>query len=59
MSARNNADRITSPSLIIHEEDDNNPGTYPTQSERLCQALKGHGKNCDWVTYGIFEIFSY
>ena len=44
MSACNNADRITSPLLIIHEEDDNNPGTYPMQRERICQALKGHGK---------------
>ena len=49
MSAYNYADRITSPLLIIHGEDDNNPGTYPMQSERLYQALKGHGKIARYV----------
>lgn len=37
------ADRIKDPLLLIHGELDNNPGTYPIQSERFYQALKGLG----------------
>ena len=37
------ADKIKEPLLLIHGEADNNPGTFPTQSERLFQAMKGHG----------------
>lgn len=37
------ADKITKPILLVHGEDDNNPGTFPLQSERFYQALKGHG----------------
>jgi len=37
------ADRITSPLLLIHGEQDANPGTYPIQSERLYQAVQGNG----------------
>ena len=55
MSACNHADRITSPLLIIPGEKVNNPGTYPMQSERLYQALKGTWKNCDWEVDGILE----
>ncbi len=36
-------DKITRPLLLIHGEEDNNTGTFPLQSERLYQALKGHG----------------
>lgn len=38
------ADRIDAPVLILHGEDDPNPGTFPIQSERMFHALKGHGK---------------
>ncbi|KAK4536761.1 hypothetical protein CDCA_CDCA09G2786 [Cyanidium caldarium] len=38
------ADRIQAPLLLIHGEADNNPGTFPLQSERLYQALRGLGK---------------
>ncbi len=31
--------------LLIHGEADNNSGTYPLQSERYFNALKGHGAN--------------
>jgi dipeptidyl aminopeptidase/acylaminoacyl peptidase len=31
------------PLLLIHGQDDPNVGTYPMQSERFFQALKGHG----------------
>lgn len=37
------ADKINEPLLLIHGVDDNNPGTFPMQSERLFQAIKGHG----------------
>jgi dipeptidyl aminopeptidase/acylaminoacyl peptidase len=37
------ADRIDEPILLIHGEIDDNPGTYPLQTERLFHALKGVG----------------
>ncbi|MBC8175460.1 MAG: S9 family peptidase [Candidatus Marinimicrobia bacterium] len=43
MSPFMHADKINEPMLLIHGEADNNSGTYPMQSERLYQALKGHG----------------
>ena len=43
MSPFNYADKIKDALLIIHGEQDNNPGTYPVQSERLFQAIKGLG----------------
>lgn len=42
-SAFSNADRIDEPLLIVHGEDDANPGTEPTQSPRLFQAIRGLG----------------
>lgn len=43
------AHQIESPLLLVHGDADNNPGTFPLQSERLYQALKGHGKVCRYV----------
>lgn len=43
MSPFNYADEIEEPLLLIHGEDDNNPGTFPMQSERMYQALQGLG----------------
>lgn len=43
MSPFMNADKIENPLLLIHGEADNNPGTFPMQSERMFAALKGHG----------------
>ncbi|MEW5303425.1 MAG: hypothetical protein WDW36_006118 [Sanguina aurantia] len=43
MSPFMNADKIKAPLLLMHGEEDNNPGTFPMQSERFYQALKGHG----------------
>jgi dipeptidyl aminopeptidase/acylaminoacyl peptidase len=43
MSPFNFAHRIRAPVLLIHGEADNNPGTFPIQSERMYQALQGHG----------------
>ncbi len=37
------ADKIKEPLLLIHGEADNNPGTFPIQSDRLFQAIKGNG----------------
>jgi len=37
------ANRITAPLLLIHGEADNNPGTFPLQTERLYQAIRGNG----------------
>ncbi len=37
------ADQIKTPLLLIHGESDNNPGTFPMQSQRLFQAIQGNG----------------
>lgn len=37
------AQKINEPMLMIHGEADDNTGTFPIQSERMYQALKGHG----------------
>jgi dipeptidyl aminopeptidase/acylaminoacyl peptidase len=43
MSPFSYAHQITTPILIIHGADDNNSGTFPMQSERFYDALRGHG----------------
>jgi len=45
------ADKINEPILIIHGEADDNPGTFPIQSERLFTAIKGHGGIAKLVLY--------
>ncbi len=42
-SAFFHADQINEPILIVHGSDDANPGTEPTQSPRLFQAVRGNG----------------
>lgn len=37
------ADKINEPLLLIHGENDNNSGTFPIQSKRMYQAIKGNG----------------
>lgn len=37
------ADKINEPLLMLHGEKDSNSGTFPIQSERLYQAVAGHG----------------
>jgi len=37
------ASKVNEPMLMIHGEADDNTGTFPIQSERMYQALKGHG----------------
>jgi dipeptidyl aminopeptidase/acylaminoacyl peptidase len=43
MSPFNYADKMKTPLLLVHGEMDNNPGTFPMQSERYFAALKGFG----------------
>lgn len=43
MSPFMHADKIKTPLLLMHGEADNNSGTFPMQSERFYNALKGHG----------------
>ena len=43
MSPFSFADKVKTPILLIHGEADNNSGTFPIQSERYFNALKGHG----------------
>ena len=43
MSPFTYADKINEPILLIHGEADNNTGTFPIQSERLYQAIRGNG----------------
>ena len=43
MSPFNYADRIKAPLLLIHGEADSDAGTFPLQSERLYQAIRGLG----------------
>ena len=44
------ANKINEPILLIHGEADNNPGTFPIQSERLYQAVRGNGGTVRYVT---------
>lgn len=49
MSPFNYAHKIKTPILLIHGEMDNNTGTFPIQSERLYNAIKGHGGTVRYV----------
>ena len=37
------ANKINEPLLLVHGEADNNSGTFPMQSQRMFQAIKGNG----------------
>ncbi len=52
------AHKINEPILLIHGERDDNSGTFPIQSERLYQAIKGNGGNVRYVTLP-FEAHGY
>ena len=43
MSPFLSADKIKAPILLIHGEADDNQGTFPVQSERMYQAVRGNG----------------
>ncbi|MBV6621353.1 MAG: S9 family peptidase [Rivularia sp. (in: Bacteria)] len=49
MSPFTHASKIKAPLLLIHGENDSNAGTYPMQTKRLYQALKGLGATVRWV----------
>jgi dipeptidyl aminopeptidase/acylaminoacyl peptidase len=49
MSPFSYADKIKTPILLIHGEADNNMGTFPIQSERFYNALKGEGATVRFV----------
>jgi dipeptidyl aminopeptidase/acylaminoacyl peptidase len=44
------ANKIKTPILLIHGEADDNSGTFPVQSERMYQAIKGNGGTVRYVT---------
>jgi dipeptidyl aminopeptidase/acylaminoacyl peptidase len=50
MSPFNYADKIKAPILLIHGEMDDNTGTYPIQSERLFNAIKGNGGTVKYIS---------
>jgi dipeptidyl aminopeptidase/acylaminoacyl peptidase len=50
MSPFTNADKINHPLLLIHGAADNNSGTYPMQTERLYEAIKGLGGTVRYVS---------
>mgnify|MGYP003919685291 FL=1 len=58
MSPFSHADKIKTPILLIHGEMDNNTGTYPIQSERMFNAIKGHGGIVRYVSLP-FESHGY
>ncbi|TVQ94980.1 MAG: S9 family peptidase [Deltaproteobacteria bacterium] len=49
LSPFTHAHKIDEPILLLHGADDSNSGTYPIQSERLYEAIKGHGGTVRWV----------
>jgi dipeptidyl aminopeptidase/acylaminoacyl peptidase len=49
MSPFSYADKIKTPLLLIHGEMDDNTGTFPIQSERLYNAIKGNGGTVRYV----------
>jgi dipeptidyl aminopeptidase/acylaminoacyl peptidase len=51
MSPFMHADKIKEPILLVHGEEDSNPGTFPMQSERFYSALKGHGATVRLVMF--------
>ena len=49
MSPFSFANKIKTPLLLVHGEMDNNTGTYPIQSERMFNAIKGFGGTVRYV----------
>lgn len=58
MSPFSFANKIKTPILLIHGDMDNNSGTFPIQTERLYNAIKGHGGTARYVSLP-FESHGY
>lgn len=58
LSPFNYANQLKEPILLIHGENDDNPGTFPLQTQRLYQALAGTGGNVRYVSLP-FESHGY
>ncbi len=58
MSPFSYADKIKTPILLIHGDSDDNQGTFPINSERLFNAIKGHGGVVRYVSLP-FEAHGY
>lgn len=58
MSPFSYADKIKTPTLLIHGDTDDNPGTFPINSERLYNAIKGNGGTVRFV-FLPYEAHSY
>ncbi len=50
LSPFNYADKLKEPLLLVHGDSDDNPGTFPLQSQRLYQALAGTGGHVRFVS---------
>ncbi|MEL6605060.1 MAG: prolyl oligopeptidase family serine peptidase [Cyanobacteria bacterium J06614_10] len=55
MSPFTSANKINHPLLLIHGAADNNSGTYPMQTERLYEAIKGLGGTVRYVSLPLEE----
>jgi len=49
MSPFSFANKIKTPLLLVHGEMDDNQGTFPIQSERMYNAIKGHGGTVRYI----------
>lgn len=58
MSPFSYADKIKTPILLIHGDSDDNQGTFPINSERLFNAIKGFGGTTRYVSLP-YEAHSY
>jgi dipeptidyl aminopeptidase/acylaminoacyl peptidase len=58
MSPFSYANKIKTPLLLIHGDSDENPGTFPMNSERLFNAIKGFGGTTRFV-FLPYEAHSY
>jgi len=58
LSPFNYADKLKEPLLLIHGDSDDNPGTFPIQTQRLYQALAGTGGSVRYVSLP-FESHGY
>ena len=58
LSPFNYADKLKEPLLLMHGDSDDNPGTFPIQTQRLYQALAGNGGSVRYVVLP-FESHGY